>query len=543
MTRDDGGGGVVGAGVDDDASRDGDADEDDGRAMMVMVTPTTTTATATTAATTTTTRDQWRRRCHRWEHRRATATTTATCSREATRSKRATDGRDDDGDGGDGARESATGRKRRRWEEEERRRRGGPLFAMGDLKTTPMQTPRETCPPSTGAFRIVAKRTSLHGAPGTTSASAGRRRSRRRDSYNNVFDSSVKKRREEMERVGDGDAMDGGTTGAEEETPSSAWGDMSPGEHGGSQYVMSPAREYSQCDSGSEGEMIGASGSARRDDVLRDRAVNGEEGKDRQTTKLYPIFRTGRKTVYLVRHGESTWNAQHSGPGSFEEPNMYDAPLTDLGKKQAKSLGVEFSKIPRDALWITSPLTRAMQTCIIGRRAGFERKAERLKKMKDRQERTPTAVDADDACFDENLDNMNTPLAEDFDVETEFQNWAKKVIVKHELTEQLKTTGDVGRARHHLQEDFPELALALAKIPHDRWWWCDERRGPNCAETRQLSSYEPDKAFRERVERFKSWLFKRPEKTFVVVGHSQFFKVLSKSQRCLRNCEVHEMSL
>jgi len=529
-TRDDAEKRIVGEDADDE---DADANEEDARMTMMMVTPPTTTTTRSSH------QRQWRQQQHVWDHRRATtATTTTTISREASGTKRATEE-----DGGSAA--NATGRKRRRWEEEEQRFRGGPLFAMGDLKTTPMQTPRETCPPSTGAFHIVAKRTSLNGAPGTTSASAGRRRARRRDSYNNnnAFDSSVKKRREEMERTGDGGAMDGTTTGAEEETPRSAWGDMSPGEHGGSQYVMSPAREYSQCDSGSEGEMIGASGSARRDDVLRDRAVNGGEGKDRQTTKLYPIFRTGRKTVYLVRHGESTWNAQHSGPGSFEEPNMYDAPLTDLGKKQAKSLGVEFSKIPRDALWITSPLTRAMQTCIIGRRAGFERKAERLKKMKDRQERTPTAVDADDACFDENLDNMNTPLAEDFDVETEFQNWAKKVIVKHELTEQLKTTGDVGRARHHLQEDFPELALALAKIPHDRWWWCDERRGPNCAETRQLSSYEPDKAFRERVERFKSWLFKRPEKVFVVVGHSQFFKVLSKSQRCLRNCEVHEMSL
>ena len=30
------------------------------------------------------------------------------------------------------------------------------LFAMGDLKTTPMQTPRESCPPSTGRFNIAA---------------------------------------------------------------------------------------------------------------------------------------------------------------------------------------------------------------------------------------------------------------------------------------------------------------------------------------------------------------------------------------------------
>ena len=506
-------------------TRDDDDFEDDDVDARTMVTPVTTTRDSARVDSTLNRRGGTSRAIAR-----ATATVTT--------------GRGRDEGGGGGARAAATGRKRRRREEKEkdgeereeerRRSRGGPLFAMGDLKTTPMQTPRESCPPSTGAFNI-AKRRSM-------SASAGRGRARRRDSYNDAFDSSGKKWGgvEGTRDVG----VEGATTmtmGVEEETPRSAWGDMSPGEHGGSQYVMSPAREYSQCDSGSDGD-IGASGSPRRDDVLRDRAVNGGE-KDQQTKKVFPIFRTGRKTVYLVRHGESTWNAQHSGPGSFEEPKMYDAPLTDLGKKQAKSLGVEFSKIPRDALWITSPLTRAMQTCIIGRRAGFERKAEQWKKLRGKQQRTPTADDADDACFDENLDNMNTPLAEDFDVETEFQNWAKKVIVKHELTEQLKTTGDVGRARHHLQEDFPELALALAKIPHDRWWWCDERRGPNCAETRQLSSYEPNKAFQERVERFKSWLFTRPEKVFVVVGHSQFFKVLSKSQRCLKNCEVHEMSL
>ena len=83
-------------------------------------------------------------------------------------------------------------------------------------------------------------------------------------------------------------------------------GDMSPGATRRVAHVMSPAREYSQCDSGSDGD-IGASGSPRRDDVLRDRAVNGGE-KDQQTKKVFPIFRTGRKTC--------TWCTRREQPGT-----------------------------------------------------------------------------------------------------------------------------------------------------------------------------------------------------------------------------------
>ena len=201
---------------------------------------------------------------------------------------------------------------------------------MGDLKTTPMQTPRESCPPSTGRqYRQAAVDERARAGAGTREAW---------DSYNDAFDSSGKKWGgvEGTRDVG----VEGATTmtmGVEEETPRSrVWGDMSPGEHGGSQYVMSPAREYSQCDSGSDGD-IGASGSPRRDDVLRDRAVNGGE-KDQQTKKVFPIFRTGRKTVHLVRHGESTWNAQFSGPGSFEEPKM-STPAHGFGEKASQVSG------------------------------------------------------------------------------------------------------------------------------------------------------------------------------------------------------------
>ena len=75
-------------------------------------------------------------------------------------------------------------------------------------------------------------------------------------------------------------------------------------------------------------------------------------------SRLFPIFVRGRKVVHLVRHGQSTYNEAISGPGSWDEPNIFDAPLTKLGVRQAKGLGSFLAKLPKDAVWVTSPLTR-----------------------------------------------------------------------------------------------------------------------------------------------------------------------------------------
>ena len=61
--------------------------------------------------------------------------------------------------------------------------------------------------------------------------------------------------------------------------------------------------------------------------------------------------------MHLVRHGQSTYNEAISGPGSWEEPKIFDARLTKLGIEQAKELGKFLSELPKDAVWITSPLT------------------------------------------------------------------------------------------------------------------------------------------------------------------------------------------
>lgn len=66
------------------------------------------------------------------------------------------------------------------------------------------------------------------------------------------------------------------------------------------------------------------------------------------------MYNDPMKTVYLVRHGESEWNASDY----FEEPN---APLTDLGRIQANKAGKRLAASGATTI-ICSELVRAQQT-------------------------------------------------------------------------------------------------------------------------------------------------------------------------------------
>ena len=418
---------------------------------------------------------------------------------------------------------------------------------------------------------------------------------------------------------------------------------LSPGELGGSQYIMSPGHELASSLQRSESAMSDGrtAAAASADAAAADARVSNQ--------RLFPIFVRGRKVVHLVRHGQSTYNEAISGPGSWDEPNIFDAPLTKLGVRQAKGLGAFLSKLPKDAVWVTSPLTRAMETCVHGYKASLEvavaqrRKAAAMSEAagggmsksaggegkppsgraagvksrlsrggeketrgeaspRERDENGDGRVDGDGAwdasasapvradepsprglgglggvelllrgessrfsatngaCDEQTpapamlrrlgseagelgADAVGASPSETLEPDAaEMSSWGERVIVHPHLSEKLATSGDIGRCKGVLMNEFPLLGLSLSRLPGDVWWY-NRPHHPNDAERRLFQSHEPTAKFKERVATFRHWLMSREDKTFVVFGHSTFFKELVGGNRSLKNCEVHTYHL
>ena len=68
-----------------------------------------------------------------------------------------------------------------------------------------------------------------------------------------------------------------------------------------------------------------------------------------------------RRTIHLIRHGQSTFNAHWEATG--EDPLHYDARLSAIGEAQVAEAR-RLLKTERFDLVVTSPLTRAIQTTL-----------------------------------------------------------------------------------------------------------------------------------------------------------------------------------
>lgn len=66
-------------------------------------------------------------------------------------------------------------------------------------------------------------------------------------------------------------------------------------------------------------------------------------------------------TVYLIRHGQSEFNAAHNAGDA--DPLIFDAPLTDKGRLQAEQARIAIMELGIQQV-ITSPLSRAIQTAL-----------------------------------------------------------------------------------------------------------------------------------------------------------------------------------
>ncbi|MCC6716717.1 MAG: histidine phosphatase family protein [Acetobacteraceae bacterium] len=67
-------------------------------------------------------------------------------------------------------------------------------------------------------------------------------------------------------------------------------------------------------------------------------------------------------TIFLIRHGQSTFNAHHEATGT--DPGHIDARLTELGHQQVAAARAQAAALPRPDLVLSSPLTRALQTTL-----------------------------------------------------------------------------------------------------------------------------------------------------------------------------------
>ena len=97
------------------------------------------------------------------------------------------------------------------------------------------------------------------------------------------------------------------------------------------------------------------------------------------TQKLFPIFKPIKdyKHLYIVRHGESEYNAATGAAGTgWDDPLIFDAPLTKLGRLQAIKLRARLDSmgLPHDVCWVASPLSRAIETLLLAC-TGVERPA------------------------------------------------------------------------------------------------------------------------------------------------------------------------
>ena len=191
---------------------------------------------------------------------------------------------------------------------------------------------------------------------------------------------------------------------------------------------------------------------------------------------------------------------------------LFDAKLTCKGKSQALTLRNEVQNwdLPADVVWVTSPLTRAIQTLL--------------------HVHPEIEISKQEKGGDDHLFTCRTASGR-----------LGNVVVLPEVTEKLHTSGDVGRNPDDLSREFPMLAGCLDEV--DDGWWYTRTERPNCSYKQLFQSHETKDSVTRRVKQFRKWIIDRPEKVFVAVGHSMFWKDFATSvqngvkQETLRNCE------
>ena len=183
---------------------------------------------------------------------------------------------------------------------------------------------------------------------------------------------------------------------------------------------------------------------------------------------------------------------------------IYDPKLSKAGSTQVNKLkmkvenedGIPTKKIE---LVITSPLTRAIDTCL-------------------------------GSFFPNDT--------------TEKRLFGDKPLVCPLTREKLHKSGDIGISCSSLKEKYGNNRLdfsVLEQHQHPEQWWYDEEELPNGGPLALVQ--ESAHKTKKRCKMFLEWLSKREETYIVVVCHSYFIKHLTNMSRKLNNCEIKKYDL
>jgi broad specificity phosphatase PhoE len=234
-----------------------------------------------------------------------------------------------------------------------------------------------------------------------------------------------------------------------------------------------------------------------------------------------------KRTVYFVRHGESSWNKAQSKLDLYEMGRQTDHPLSSKGREQAEELSSLVNEaqdndlLHPDVIYV-SPLTRAIQTAVIGLRSVLAQPdfGHVVLMANAREKQNFGGFDSKPCCTGSN-------------------------VLKRTLDELvLLYKGQKGA--DEVVKAFQKLKIDTAEV-EDRWWHNVQAESPA-----QLKG---------RLSEFMAQLKYSPYKSIVVVGHSHFFRAVFKefvsdsfkerrkdfadqlSKMKLSNCGVARLSL
>lgn len=234
-------------------------------------------------------------------------------------------------------------------------------------------------------------------------------------------------------------------------------------------------------------------------------------------------------TDFLRSAAAGEWNKADNESKHMADPKIFDPHLTTKGEQQSRALREKLSdliKLHGSPLWVTSPLTRCIQT-MLGACPYAEQLGNPLK---------PAG-----AASVGTSDKENDPCggASSSAAAGSKQQQQHKVVMLGTIAEHCQTTGDVGRPGPQLAAEFPQFAEQFSTLK-DVWWYSEANK-TNCAVSKSFKSLESRDHMRRRTREFKTWLYNRPEKFIVCFGHSTFWKYFMDSKDRLKNGELKQM--